>query len=107
MIEDITREKAEHERHDRDQQRTASILASVRDGITVLNAEGELIYANDTAAHLMGFKNADELLRLDLATVMRRFVVMDASGNEVANGQLPSRRALRGETDPEQLLRYT
>ena len=39
-----------------------TVLRSLHDGIVVMHAAGELIYANDAAAHLCGYPSAEELL---------------------------------------------
>ncbi len=106
MVDDVTEAKAEQERHDAVQRRNAIILDSVRDGISVQDESGTLIYANDAAAHLMGFASADDIFKTDVRQITSLFDVMDAAGNPLSIEHLPSRRALRGETDPEQMLRY-
>jgi PAS domain S-box-containing protein len=99
MVEDVT--AAKHER-----ARSAVVLNSVREGITVQAHDGRLVYANDAAAQLTGYSTAEELLRTDPQEMLERFEVVDAAGNPIALEQLPSRRALAGESDPEQLMRY-
>jgi PAS domain S-box-containing protein len=106
MIQDISASKQERERFQAAQQRMETILDSVRDGITVQDQSGKLIYANDAAAQLIGFPDAAEFFRADLTEILARFEVMDAAGNPMPLAELPGRRALRGDADPEQLLRY-
>jgi PAS domain S-box-containing protein len=75
------------------------ILRRVGDGITVQDREGRLVYANDAAARLIGFDSADELLATPVASVLRRFEILDEERKPFPLERLPGRLALeRGET---------
>ncbi len=84
-----------------------AVLGSVTDGITVQDADGQLIYANQEAATLIGFASTEELLAADLPEVMTRLQIMDEGGSPLPLDALPSWQALRGERGAERLIRFT
>src|ERR1700687_4576869 len=87
-------------RHSRDQ--LAAILGGIAEGVTVQDASGALIFANDVAARLSGFSSSDEF-RQTFASVVQRFTLFDESGNPFPYDRLPGRRVLRGE-EPEEVV---
>lgn len=84
----------------------AIILEGIADGLTVLNAAGQLIYANDAAVHLMGYPDAHALLTVPQPQLLRQFETFDEAGQPLAEEQLPPRRALHGQSTPPQLIRF-
>ncbi len=87
-------------RHSRDQ--LAAILGGIAEGVTVQDADGALIFANDVAARLSGFSSAEEF-RQSFASVVQRFSLFDESGTPFPYDRLPGRRVLRGE-EPEEVV---
>ncbi len=87
-------------------EQLAIVLAGIADGITALNPSGELIYANDTAAHLIGYPSAQTLLAVPVADIMRKFELFDEAGHPLPLDDLPGPRALRGLDDPPRVLRF-
>ncbi len=83
-----------------------AILNAVGEAITVLDGDGNFVWANDAAAELMGFSSAPEFLATPVAEVMARFEVLDQLGRAFPLAELPGRRALTGEEPPEALLRW-
>ena len=81
------------------------MLAALPDGITVQDAAGRLIYANDAAARAAGFAAVEEMRRAPVEDVLQRFQMWDEEGERLQPHDLPSRHALRGEK-AERLLRY-
>jgi PAS domain S-box-containing protein len=81
-------------RESRDQ--LSVILRRVADGITVQDPEGHLVYANDSAAHQIGFPTAEEFLAAPIAEVLARFDVLDEAGEPLPLMELPGRLALQG-----------
>jgi PAS domain S-box-containing protein len=77
------------------------ILHGVGEGVTALDTAGRLVYANSTAAELIGYGTVDELLAAPVAETLARFELLDEHGERVGYDVLPSRRALRGEHPPE------
>lgn len=82
------------------------VLQGVTDGITAQDPTGRLVYANEAAAGIIGYPSVRALMEASVPEMMRRFEVLDESGRPFPPERLPGRRALRGERDPEALLRY-
>jgi PAS domain S-box-containing protein len=74
------------------------ILHTVTEGVTAMSADGQLVYANDAAAELCGFPSAEALLAASPGAILSQFEVARADGTPLPPGELPGRRALRGET---------
>ncbi len=101
----IGRKHTEDElRRSRDQ--LAIILRGVADGITVQDTTGELIYANEAAARIIGYPSVQALQESPVNEVMQRFEVMDELGQPLPLSQLPGRRALQEGQEVERLLRF-
>ena len=73
---------------------TEAILGAVTDGITVQDAGGRLVYANDAAARLSGFATAAELLAAAPTEILARFELLDDQRRTVSPAELPGRLAL-------------
>jgi len=86
--------------------RLEAILNGVGDGITVQNAAGQVVFANDAAARFVGFETAEEFLRSPVADVLARFEVLREDGSTMPWEDLPGRRAMNGEEAPEAVVRY-
>ena len=59
----------------------ATILDAITDGITVQDPSGELIYANATAARVLGFPSVEALLETPVSEILRKFEIYDEAGN--------------------------
>ncbi|HJQ28016.1 MAG TPA: PAS domain S-box protein, partial [Rubrobacter sp.] len=110
LYEEAQREIAERRwaqrelRGSRDQ--LEAILRGAADGITAQDATGRIIYANETAARMVGFPSARDLVEAPLDEVMAKFELLDEEGNPLPAEKLPGRRALAGEEGPEETLRF-
>ncbi len=101
----VERKRAEEAlRLSREQQ--AIILRGVADGVTAQGTNGELLYANDAAARLIGFASPEELLETPMAEVMSRFQVLDETGQPLPAAQLPGRLAAAEKRPVERLMRF-
>jgi serine phosphatase RsbU (regulator of sigma subunit) len=78
------------------------LTRGVRDGITIMDSVGRLVYANDVAAKSAGYADADSMLA-NPGEWLDRLEVQDPAGVPVDLSQFPGRRLLRGEV-PEPLL---
>jgi PAS domain S-box-containing protein len=78
------------------------LTRGVRDGITIMDADGRLVYANDVAAQSAGYADAEAMLA-NPSEWLERLEFQDPSGAPVDLSQFPGRRLLRGEP-PEELL---
>jgi PAS domain S-box-containing protein len=82
------------------------IFDSIADGVTVLDRRGTLRYANASAARMMGYDSASELVGRSSASVVGRFALLDDDGRTLDASALPTRRAFAGDTDPEATVRF-
>ena len=81
------------------------VLGALPEGITVLDGEGRMIYANDAAAVIVGFTSGAETVRASREEVLRRFHMWDETGRPLQIHELPADSALRGRRD-KKLVRY-
>jgi signal transduction histidine kinase len=102
----IARQHAEDElRNSRDE--LAEILASVSEGISVQNARGQLLFANDAAARLSGFATGADMVAAPNDEILARFELLDHEGGQMPADQLPGRAAMAsGRRGPPVLVRF-
>jgi PAS domain S-box-containing protein len=74
-----------------------AIVSRIDDGITVQDASGRLVFANDAAARLTEFDTADEMLEANPDTLIAAFDIADEHGQPMSPAELPGRRILAGE----------
>jgi PAS domain S-box-containing protein len=98
------RSTQEQLRDSRDQ--LEAILRGVADGITAQDPSGRIVYANETAARLVGVASARDLVESAPKEVMARFELLDEEDNPLPVERLPGRRALEGEEGAEEVLRF-
>lgn len=91
----------------RDDRHVLDVLfRHAREAITVQDKAGKLIYANDLAARLIGFRSAEELLKAPVAELVGRFEMVDHDGEVLTPERLPGRRVLMGEKVVEEIVGY-
>jgi PAS domain S-box-containing protein len=83
-----------------------TITSGSADGITIQDPSGALVYANDAAARMTGFASGAELLDATPGAIVDRFEIFDEEGAALPIDRLPGRRALRGELEPEAVIRF-
>ncbi len=83
----------------------ARILESIAEGITVHDAAGRVVYVNPAGARACGYQTPEEMLRAPPGDFTRLFDIFTADGERLPADMLPGRRALRGETVEEMLIR--
>lgn len=83
-----------------------TITSGSADGITIQDTSGALVYANDAAARMTGFTSGAELLEATPGGIVERFEIFDEDGAALPVDRLPGRRALRGELEPEAVVRF-
>ncbi len=77
-------------------------LDNLADSVTIHDATGKLLYANDATARMMGME-LDEILSAPPGAWTQRFTMYDEYGKELPIEKLPGRRVFSGES-PEPLL---
>jgi PAS domain S-box-containing protein len=83
-----------------------SILEGIAAGVTVQDAHGRLLFANEDAAALSGFLSPRELLEASPAELLARFEMVDEDGQPFAFERLPGRRVLAGGTGEPVLIGF-
>ncbi|MCX6343804.1 MAG: SpoIIE family protein phosphatase [Armatimonadetes bacterium] len=81
---------------DQTEQRAAemeSFLSSIADGVVIYNAEGEAVFVNDAMRDMLGMPATETY-----SDWIRRCQRLTFEGKPVKREELPSRRALKGET---------
>jgi signal transduction histidine kinase/putative methionine-R-sulfoxide reductase with GAF domain len=81
-------------------------LAHLDEAILVVSADGNRVWANDEAARLTGYPNAEALLAAPPEEALSRFEVTRADGTPLPPRELPGRRALAGDDPPPTRLRF-
>ncbi len=81
------------------------VLGGLPDGVVVHDTHGRIVYANDAAARICGFDDAESLLATPGPEVLKRFEVLDEHGAPIEAEQLPGRRVLAGESAEPMLMR--
>lgn len=105
LASSVERIRAEDElRRSRDE--LAIILNGITEGVTVQNPDGNLIFANQTAAEILGFQSPAEVLSVSLAELMSRFEMLDETGRLFPLENLPGRKALRGDPKASARIRF-
>ena len=80
------------------------VMDRIAEGITVQDREGRLVYANDIAAHWLGYEDQETLLNTPLTRVMEKFEVYEENGAPFPLQRLPGRRTIQGEGEAASYL---
>lgn len=98
-VEGIARDVTERKRAEAELQRSRKqieiILQGVAESITAQDAQGRLIYANETAAQALGFPSAQALLKVPAQELSQQYDLLDEAGRPFPNEHLPGRIALK------------
>ncbi len=87
------------------EQRLEATLRNLAEAVVVRDAGGPLVFANDAAARLLGLASAEEVLAMSSEQLMALYDVFDEHGHEISLDELPSARAVRGESARPLLVR--
>jgi PAS domain S-box-containing protein len=82
------------------------VLRGVVDGIVAQDPSGRLVYANDSAALILGYASAADLIAAPPPERRSAFELVDADDGDFDAARLPTARALRGETVATMPLRF-
>ncbi len=86
-------------------RRLDAILGSLAEAVTVHDADGRTVYANEAAVRLLGAESVDEVLAADPGELATRFIITGEDGGPVELGDFPGRRVIAGEDAPPVLTR--
>ena len=80
------------------------IFDSISDAIAIQEHSGQLLYANQVAAELLGVPDPETLLSMVGSDVMERYLLYDEHGKHFPIECLPGRKALKGEKRASALI---
>jgi signal transduction histidine kinase len=83
-----------------------SILQHTADAITVQDAQGNLIFANDSAAELTGFSSVDDLIGASAEERRNRYLVFDEKGEPLPPDRWPGHLVLESREAHQAILRF-
>lgn len=76
------------------------------EAVSIQDRSGRLLYANDEAARIVGFRTGAELVSTPPEDIIRRFEMLDRSGSPIPLESLPGRRVLAGAPVAEAVIGY-
>jgi PAS domain S-box-containing protein len=82
------------------------ILQGVADGILVYNPKSEIVFANETAARMLGADSVQDLLNEPPMRAFSRYDVIDEHGQPFPPSKITHRRVLAGELEAESIIGY-
>ncbi|HUA12647.1 MAG TPA: SpoIIE family protein phosphatase [Solirubrobacteraceae bacterium] len=85
--------------------RLEAVLENLAEAITVIDAQGRTVFANQAAVDLLGLGSAEDLAEAKPGEIMARFRVLDEAGRELGLSDMPARRIFNGEDAPPLLVR--
>src|SRR2546423_3988876 len=87
------------------QQRLQAVLGNLGEAITMVDEQGQTVFANEAAATLLGVSAPEELIAAEPGSIMPRFLVLDEQGRELGLADMPGRRLFAGEQPGPLLVR--
>jgi PAS domain S-box-containing protein len=105
IARDITQQRQAERELRIARQQLAIITRAGADGITIQDASGRIVYANDSAARMWGYPDARSFIAAPAGEVLSRFDLLHEDGRPFSPEELPARRILRGEEHAEALIR--
>jgi PAS domain S-box-containing protein len=105
IARDITEQAALESELERARDQLAIITHASADGITIQDERGRVVYANDAAARLSGYPDAEAFVAAPVEEIVGRFEIRDEDGEPFPTARLPGRRVLAGEPEAEALIR--
>jgi PAS domain S-box-containing protein len=106
IARDISERKQLEDELRRSKQQLVVIFENIADGIIVYNPDNQIIYANETAAHMNGFSSVQAMLDMPPYTIATQFELFDEHEAPFPLSQLPHRRVLAGEQKAEAIIGY-
>ena len=87
------------------ERRLDEVLGALAEAITVQDSDGQVVFANQAAADMIGFGSPKELIEADAQEIAARFEMRRPDGSAVTFDELPGLRVLAGEPFAELLTR--
>jgi PAS domain S-box-containing protein len=89
------------------ERRLEAVLVNLAEAITMTDERGQMVFANQAAADLLGAGSPAELMDAAPGTIMPRFLVTDEHGHELDLDSMPGRRLFTGGPREPLLVRNT
>ncbi len=83
-----------------------TVLKAIGDGVTAHDRDGQMVYANDAAARLIGFPSAEALLAAPTESLADGFEIGDEFGKPLDVEEMPAARLLAGKPASEMLVSF-
>jgi PAS domain S-box-containing protein len=80
------------------------ILQGVADGILVYAPDSRIIYANETAAQVMGYASIEEMLAAQQPGILSRYELINEQGQPFPRSPLTHLRVFAGELDAQAII---
>jgi PAS domain S-box-containing protein len=87
------------------ERRLEAALVNLAEAITMTDAQGRMVFANQAAAELLGAGSPGELMEAAPGTIMSSFLVTDEHGRELDLESMPGRRLFAGASHEPLLVR--
>ena len=87
------------------EQQLRAVLGNLAEAVTVQDRGGQLVFANQAAADLLGAETVEELLSTPPIELVERFDAFNVDGTPMRLEQLPGRKVLAGQAAEPLLVR--
>ncbi|HYE22664.1 MAG TPA: PAS domain S-box protein, partial [Verrucomicrobiae bacterium] len=88
-------------------ERLEDIFQAVLDGITVQDTSGRVIYANLSAAKVLGFSSVNDFIDAVNSGIWGSVRMYDEHGNHLDPNLLPGRKVLKGEQSSKLVVKWS
>jgi PAS domain S-box-containing protein len=82
------------------ERRLDALVAGMEDAVTVMDADGRIVMANDAAARLLGAASVAELIDTAMAEVWQRYALFDPDGRPLAEKDFAGVQRQEGRRGP-------
>jgi PAS domain S-box-containing protein len=86
-------------------RRLGAALGGLAEAVTIQDATGALVYANEAAARALGFDSPEQLVATPPEQIADAFEATHEDGTPLSLDRLPGRQALAGQTPEPMLVR--
>ena len=86
-------------------RRLDAILGSLAEAVTVHDAAGQVVYANEAAVRLLGADSIEEVLTAEPGELSKRFIISKEDGSPVTDDDLPGQQVIAGDASGRLLTR--
>lgn len=90
----------------RSRDEMAIILQGITEGVTVQDTTGKIIFANQSAAHWIGFDSVEALLTARPTEILARFILYDENGDPFPVEKLPGRLSVQNARQETARVRF-